>query len=105
MTETSKHLRNSLIYLVAALLTVTLYYGVAETIEKRKITRFYSFKWYSACLDKYGIDGHKYKLMRQQILEASEFERFRKKTRKEQFLEEMEQVIPWAELCTVKEPS
>jgi transposase, IS5 family len=36
--------------------------------------------------------------MKQQSLEASGFEVYRKKTRKEIFLEEMEQIIPWAEL-------
>ena len=37
--------------------------------------------------------------MRQQTLAAlSGFERYGKKTRREQFLEEMEQVVPWAEL-------
>jgi hypothetical protein len=37
--------------------------------------------------------------MRQQSLAAqSGFERYGKKTRREQFLEEMEQVVPWAEL-------
>lgn len=37
--------------------------------------------------------------MKQQSLEATGFEKFRKKTRKEQFLNEMEQIIPWKELC------
>ena len=37
--------------------------------------------------------------MKQQSLEASGFEVYRKKTRKEIFLEEMEQIIPWTELC------
>lgn len=32
------------------------------------------------------------------------FEKFRKKTRKEQFLEEMDCIIPWKELCDVIEP-
>ena len=37
--------------------------------------------------------------MRQQTLAAQNgFERYRKKTRREQFLEEMDQVVPWAEL-------
>ena len=32
------------------------------------------------------------------------FERYTKKTRRAQFLEEMEQVVPWAELCALIEP-
>jgi len=32
------------------------------------------------------------------------FERYRKKTRRALFLEEMEQVVPWAELCALIEP-
>lgn len=42
--------------------------------------------------------------MKQQSLEAAGFEKYRKRTRKEQFLEEMEQIIPWKELCEVIEP-
>ena len=42
--------------------------------------------------------------MKQQSLEASGFEIYRKKTRKEIFLEEMEQIIPWTELCEVIAP-
>jgi IS5 family transposase len=43
--------------------------------------------------------------MRQQSLAAqSGFERYGKKTRREQFLEEMEQVVPWAEMCELIEP-
>jgi IS5 family transposase len=42
--------------------------------------------------------------MKQQSLEVTGFEKYRKKTRKEQFLEEMEQIIPWEELCEVIEP-
>ncbi len=42
--------------------------------------------------------------MRQQTLADSSFEKFRKKTRKEQFLEDMEQVIPWKELTEAIEP-
>jgi len=42
--------------------------------------------------------------MRQSSLAAVGFEKYRKKTRKEQFLEEMEQVIPWKGLCEVIEP-
>lgn len=32
------------------------------------------------------------------------FERYTKKTRREAFLEEMEQVVPWAQLCALLEP-
>ena len=42
--------------------------------------------------------------MRQQTLADSGFEKFRKKTRKERFLDDMEQIIPWQELCGAIEP-
>ena len=42
--------------------------------------------------------------MKQQSLEASGFEVYRKKTRKEQFLEDMEQIIPWSDLSKAIEP-
>jgi len=42
--------------------------------------------------------------MRQQSLEASGYEKFRKKTRKELFLEEMDEIIPWKEICEAIEP-
>ncbi len=42
--------------------------------------------------------------MRQQTLAVSSFERFRKTTRREQFLAEMDQVIPWRDLCKVIKP-
>src|SRR5664279_5032153 len=43
--------------------------------------------------------------MKQRTLAAqSGFERYRKKTRRAEFLEEMEQVVPWAELCALIEP-
>jgi transposase, IS5 family len=43
--------------------------------------------------------------MRQRTLAAqSGFERYTKKTRRAEFLEEMEQVVPWAELCALIEP-
>ena len=42
--------------------------------------------------------------MRQRTLAEEGFERFRKPTRREQFLEEMERVIPWSSLCGVIEP-
>src|ERR1035437_4700720 len=35
---------------------------------------------------------------------ATGFERFGKKTKRALFLEEMEQVVPWAELCALIEP-
>lgn len=42
--------------------------------------------------------------MRQQSLDSSGFERFRKKTRKEVFLEKMDHLIPWSELTSAIEP-
>ena len=43
--------------------------------------------------------------MKQQTLAmANGFERYTKKTRRTLFLEEMEQVVPWAELCALVEP-
>src|SRR3981189_145470 len=43
--------------------------------------------------------------MKQQTLAmANGFERYKKKTRPAWFLEEMEQVVPWAELCALVEP-
>ncbi len=42
--------------------------------------------------------------MRQQTLADSSFEKFRKKTRKEQFLEDMEQIVPWKELTEAIKP-
>ena len=42
--------------------------------------------------------------MRQQTLADEGFERFRKPTRREQFLNEMDQIVPWRELCDVIEP-
>lgn len=41
--------------------------------------------------------------MKQQSL-TDGFEKFRKKTRKEQFLEDMETIIPWKELTDAIEP-
>jgi IS5 family transposase len=41
--------------------------------------------------------------MRQQTLEAAGFERFRKKTRKEMFLEKMDHLIPGDELSAAIE--
>ncbi len=42
--------------------------------------------------------------MRQQTLAEAGFERYRKPTRRELFLSEMDQVIPWKELCEIIEP-
>jgi len=42
--------------------------------------------------------------MKQQSFETATFEKYRKKTRKETFLDEMEQIIPWQELCQVITP-
>jgi len=42
--------------------------------------------------------------MRQQSFAAEDFEIYRKKTRKELFLEEMEQIIPWSDLSEAIEP-
>lgn len=41
--------------------------------------------------------------MRQQTLAEGSFEQYRKPTRRERFLSEMDQVIPWSELCQVIE--
>ena len=35
---------------------------------------------------------------------ATGFERYSKKTRRAEFLEEMEQVVPWEKLCALIEP-
>jgi IS5 family transposase len=37
--------------------------------------------------------------MRQQTLAGNGFERFRKQTRRETFLLEMDEIIPWRDLC------
>jgi len=42
--------------------------------------------------------------MRQQTLADEGFERYRKPTRREQFLDEMDRIIPWEGLCEVIEP-
>jgi len=44
------------------------------------------------------------RVMRQKTLAEGSFEKYRKKTRKELFLAEMESVIPWKELAAVIEP-
>ncbi len=42
--------------------------------------------------------------MRQQSFASEAFEKYRKKTRKQVFLEEMDQIIPWTSLSEVIEP-
>ena len=42
--------------------------------------------------------------MHQKTLADEGFERYRKPTRREQFLDEMDRIIPWADLCGVIEP-
>ena len=42
--------------------------------------------------------------MKQQTLADGGFEKYRKKTRKEQFLDEMETIIPWEQLTEAIEP-
>ncbi|NQV85601.1 MAG: transposase, partial [Woeseiaceae bacterium] len=42
--------------------------------------------------------------MQQKTLAATGFERFRKQTRRETFLQEMDQIIPWHDLCKVIKP-
>jgi len=42
--------------------------------------------------------------MRQKTLAEEGFEKYRKPTRREQFLNDMDQVIPWRELCDAIEP-
>jgi len=42
--------------------------------------------------------------MYQQTLAEEGFEKYRKPTRREQFLDEMDRMIPWAELSAVIEP-
>lgn len=42
--------------------------------------------------------------MRQQTLAEASFEQYRKPTRRELFLAEMDQVIPWREISEIIEP-
>ena len=42
--------------------------------------------------------------MRQPTLASQGFEKYRMKTRKQQFLDEMEQVVPWQELVALIQP-
>jgi len=39
--------------------------------------------------------------MEQQSLEATDFEKCREKTQKERFLDAIDRIIPWKELCEV----
>jgi IS5 family transposase len=48
--------------------------------------------------------ARRFKSMRQQTFAEESFEKFRKQTRKEQFLDEMERIIPWQELTAAIEP-
>lgn len=42
--------------------------------------------------------------MKQQTFATGDFERYRKPTRREKFLAEMDSVVPWKQLCEVIEP-
>ncbi len=42
--------------------------------------------------------------MKQQTFAAGDFERYRKSTRREQFLAEMDKVVPWTQRCALIEP-
>jgi IS5 family transposase len=42
--------------------------------------------------------------MKQQTFAAGDFERYRKPTRRERFLAEMDKVVPWDQLCSLIEP-
>ena len=42
--------------------------------------------------------------MRQKMLADNGFERLRRRTRRETFLLEMDQIIPWRDLCKVIKP-
>jgi IS5 family transposase len=50
------------------------------------------------------ITGSEDHQMHQQTFAEVTFERYRKPTRREQFLDEMDHVIPWGELAEVVEP-
>jgi len=43
-------------------------------------------------------------MKKQRSFAEQEYEKFRKKTRREQFLEEMNVVVPWQELTKIIEP-
>lgn len=42
--------------------------------------------------------------MRQQTLAQGSFEKYRKPTRRERFLNEMDKIVPWDQLCALVEP-
>ena len=42
--------------------------------------------------------------MKQQNIDVNSFEKYRKRTHKEVFLEQMNDILPWAELCQTIEP-
>ena len=42
--------------------------------------------------------------MKQQTFAAGDFERYRKPTRREQFLAEMDKLVPWCQLCALIDP-
>ena len=42
--------------------------------------------------------------MKQLSLDTNGFEKYRKKTRKEIFLQQMDEILPWIELCKAIEP-
>ena len=42
--------------------------------------------------------------MRQKTFAEAGFEKHRKRTRREQFLDDMDRVVPWTDLCAVIEP-
>tara|TARA_R110001592_G_scaffold260403_1_gene525095 strand:+ start:232791 stop:233063 length:273 start_codon:yes stop_codon:yes gene_type:complete len=42
--------------------------------------------------------------VRQDTFNNSGFEKYHKKTRRQQFLEDMEKIIPWDELCSIIAP-
>ena len=65
----------------------------------------------SAAIDAYvgfhakvPLVGLEHMFMRQQTLADEGFERYRKRTRREQFLDEMDKIVPWKGLCEVIEP-
>lgn len=43
--------------------------------------------------------------MKQQNQEVKNFEKYRKKTRKDTFLEQMREILPWTKLCKAVELS
>jgi IS5 family transposase len=59
-------------------------------------------------MKRYCVNGRKHtqetEEMKQQTLAVSEFEAYRKPTRKAEFLTRMDKLIPWAEFCAIIEP-